>query len=142
MSFYWAFGGDVGLGTIGETIGTPANERDTQFVLILWVTAVLKLLAGLIPLALVRGWIPAISRRWLRLMVWGVGIFMFLYAGANFGARAIMALGIIETPESMRTSAARWHLWFWNPWWMLGGILYIAGGWSSRQVFRSRVGIG
>lgn len=112
MSVYWALGGNVGVDTLGGTISTQANERDPQFVALLWLTAALKVLGALPPLALVHGWAQAIPRRLLLLGIWATGVYMILYAGANFGARAIMALGLIDTPDSMRTSGARWHLWF------------------------------
>jgi Protein of unknown function (DUF3995) len=139
MSVYWALGGNFGVETLGATISTQAKERDPQFVVVLWITAVLKVLGGLLPLGMVRGWARPIPRRLLLLGTWAAGIFMILYASANFGARAIMALGLIDTPDSMRTSGARWHLWFWNSWWMLGGILYVIAAWVNRTPWRSRV---
>jgi hypothetical protein len=133
MSAYWAAGGRIGVDTLGGTIETYADERGTQFVVALWLIAALKVVAAALPIALVEDWTTAISRRWLRLSTWVMGAGMVLYACANFGARAIMALGLIETPESMHTTAARWHLFFWNPWWLLGGILYIAAARSTRK---------
>jgi hypothetical protein len=127
MSAYWAAGGRIGVETIGGTIETYADERGTEFVVLLWLIAALKVVAAQVPLALVERWVPAVPRRWLWLATLIMGIGMILYAGANVGARAIMALGLIDTPDSMHSSAARWHLLFWNPWWLLGGILYVAG---------------
>jgi hypothetical protein len=55
-----------------------------------------------------------------------------LYGGANLGVRALMALGVLETPPSMRSAAATGHLILWDPWFLLGGVLFLAAAWSYR----------
>ena len=126
MSAYWAAGGRIGVETIGGTVESYGDEGGATFVALLWLIAALKVLAALVPLTLAERWTIVVPRRLLRLATSAMGIGMVLYAGANFGARAIMAVGLIDTPESMHSAAARWHLYFWNPWWLLGGILYVA----------------
>jgi uncharacterized membrane protein len=99
--------------------------RAPLFVAVVWVTGALKLLLGLVALALVQPW-KAVPR-WLPLAAaWVAGIFMALYGGANLLVRGLMALGVIATPASMHSVAATWHLLLWDPWWLLGGVLFIA----------------
>ncbi|HEX7746207.1 MAG TPA: DUF3995 domain-containing protein, partial [Micromonosporaceae bacterium] len=67
VSFYWAAGGRLGEGTIGAAVEGPALARDPAFVALLWATAVLKILAAVLALALVGKilrWVP----RWLVLL--------------------------------------------------------------------------
>lgn len=123
MSFYWAAGGTVGFGTLSPIIKSLA--RTPLFVAVVWATGVLKLLLGLLALALVQSWGRAFPRWLLRAAVWVAGIFMALYGGANLLVRGLMALGVIATPASMHSAAAEWHLLLWDPWWLLGGVLFI-----------------
>jgi hypothetical protein len=51
LSAYWAAGGRVGAGTIGPAVEDLALARDPAFVAVLWVTALLKLLAAALALS-------------------------------------------------------------------------------------------
>jgi len=138
MSFYWAAGGTVGSNTIGDIIRTPALARDPAFVAILWATGALKAIAALLALALVRPWGRVIPRWALRTAGWGTGLLLVLYGGANLAVRGLMAVGIIRTPASMHSTAARWHLLLWDPWWTLGGLLFAAATWCYGQRWSGR----
>jgi len=130
MSFYWALGGRIGLATQATRIQERALVGDSGFIIILWVTGAMKVGGGLLALALVRPW-GRVFPRWLLLAAaWAAGVFMVLYAGADLGVRGLMATGVLSTPASMRTTAARWHLLLWDPWWLLGGILFVAAAWA------------
>jgi glucan phosphoethanolaminetransferase (alkaline phosphatase superfamily) len=130
MSFYWAAGGSIGSSTMSDTIVEPARAREPQFVALLWITGVLKAIAGLLALALVRPQ-GRVLPRWIPLTAtWVAGVGMLLYGGANLAVRAVMALGLLATPESMHSAAARWHLLLWDPWWVLGGALFVVAAWS------------
>lgn len=130
VSFYWAAGGTIGADTIGPALANLALARDPEFVAILWITGALKLVAGLLALALVqrRGWfIP----RWLLLVAgWGAGAGLILYGGASFVQHALMVAGTIAVPAGLGETAARWHLLLWDPWWLLGGLLFAAATWG------------
>jgi hypothetical protein len=54
--------------------------------------------------------------------------------GANLAVRAVMALGLLAMPESMHSDAARWHLVLWDPWWVLGGVLFVIAAWTCSRV--------
>jgi hypothetical protein len=49
---------------------------------------------------------------------------------AAYAVCAVMAVGLLATPTSMHSDAARWHLLLWDPWWVLGGALFVAAAWS------------
>lgn len=131
VSFYWAAGGIAGAATLGPSVTDPALARDPGFVALLWGTGALKLAGGLLALALVRPWGRIIPRWLLLTATWGGGLFMIVYACLNLGVRGLMAVGVLSTPDSMRTAAAQWHLLLWDPWWLLGGILFVAASWLS-----------
>lgn len=133
MSFYWAAGGTAGGSTLGESMTKLAREREPWFVAVLWVTGALKAVAGVVALALVQPWGQRFPR-WLRLVAaWGVGAILVLYGGANLAARGLMEVGLIEKPASVDSAAARWHLLLWDPWWLLGGLLFVAAAWSYQR---------
>lgn len=135
-SFYWAAGG-----TFGARTNSPAivGQADTGwFVALLWFVGVLKAFAGLLALALARRWHPPLSRGLLLAGGWGAGLILALYGGANLAVRALMSAGVMQTPDSMRTAAARWHLLLWDPWFLGGGLLFCAAAWQ----FQRRTAIG
>jgi hypothetical protein len=54
---------------------------------------------------------------------WAAG--MVVYAVTNFFQHGLMLLDVIETPDSLGRSALHWHFFFWAPWWLLGGVLFV-----------------
>ena len=48
-----------------------------------------------------------------------------------------MVSGIFDIPPEADMVALRWRLFFWDPWWLLGGALFIVAAWhygrGSRQ---------
>lgn len=137
MSFYWAAGGTLGVNTLGEGMLALALARDPELLTLTWITGVLKVIAGLVALALVQKWGSAIPHRLLLLGAWGAGLLFILYAAANFVQHGLMAAGANDIPALLGSMAAvRWHLFFWDPFWLLGGLLFVGAAWSHR---RSRI---
>jgi len=130
MSFYWASGGTAGVATLSPEIVTMA--RNPWFTLIVWGTAVLKLIAGALALGLIQRCGRRLPQWFLLATIWSMGGFMVLYGGANLLVRGLMVLGILTTPASMLSTAAWWHV-FWDSWWLAGGILFCAAAWAARR---------
>lgn len=130
-SFYWAAGGTIGISTIGDTI--TGLSKDSSFITVLWLTGSLKLLAGALVLLLV--WPPKrhITYKLVKISVWAAGLIFTLYGGANLAVRGLMGLGILTTPEAMHSQAAYWHLLLWDPYWLLGGVLFLSCAWLSNK---------
>jgi Protein of unknown function (DUF3995) len=133
MSFYWAAGGMTGLETLGNKIDRLARERDSGFVTEVWVTGFLKLGAGLLALALVQPWGRRLPRRILVIATWVVGIGLTVYGVANLVQHGLMEAGVVETPSGLGSEAATWHLLLWDPWWLLGGLLFVAAARHGRR---------
>jgi hypothetical protein len=133
MSFYWAAGGMTGVETLGNEIERLARDREPGFVAEVWVTGVLKVLGGLLALALVRQWGPGFPRRVAEIAVLIVGIGLTLYGVANLVQHGLMEAGAVDVPDGLGPDAVTWHLALWDPWWILGGILFLAAGWSARR---------
>ncbi|MDQ2744951.1 MAG: DUF3995 domain-containing protein [Chloroflexota bacterium] len=136
ISFYWAAGGTAGSATIGAAITNQAH--DPTFIAVLWGTGALKALGGLLALALVHPWSRSFPRRLLLIAAWAGGILMALYGGASWVQEALMIVGVISIPAGLGHTAALWHVLLWDPWWLLGGLLFIATAWShSRRTYGS-----
>jgi len=125
ISVYWLLGGTVGLHTLADTIQASAEANDRSFVLTTWVTVVLKVLGGLLAMAMILPWGRRGPRRLLRILLAGAGVLLTLYGVAGFVEKALMVSGVIDIPEGMGAGPARWYLVLWEPWWILGGVLFL-----------------
>lgn len=123
LSFYWAAGGRIGEGTIGAAVEEPALAREPAFVALLWATAILKVIAAALALALVRG-VSGLPR-WLLLVAgWGAAGLLMLYGLANLTQHLLIVAGWIKVPAGLGEAALPWHLLLWDPIWVTGGVLF------------------
>lgn len=131
QSFYWAAGGTIGLNTLGPTIQALAQARDPVLVGLVWVTGGVKIIGALFALALVQQW-GRIFPRWMLLAgAWSAGVGMIGYGGLGLVLDGLRAMGAINNPGGW--AAVRGHLLLWDPWWLLGGILFSAAAWFRQH---------
>src|SRR5262249_49484048 len=129
-SFYWALGGRVGVETIGDSITKPALAGDPTILAIVWITGALKVVAGAVALALMQPWGRRLPR-WAPLLAgWGASALFLVYGAANLVQDGLIVLGAIPVPLGLGAVAAGWHLFLWDPWWLLGGVLFALAAWS------------
>lgn len=142
QSFYYAAGGAAGATTWPPAIAQGVLDRDPTWVAIMWGTGALKVIAGLLALALVRPWGRLVPRWPLLIAAWGAAAVMAVYEGAaSWVQHALMVAGVIGIPAGLGATAARWHLLLWDPFWLIGGILFAAAAWSyQRRSPERRVG--
>lgn len=138
-SFYWAAGGTAGGATIGPVLERLGQTREPGFVVILWLTGALKLVVGGLALALTQPWGRRIPRWALLFGAWSAIVVLALYEGAaSLVQHALMVTGVIATPSGLGSTAARWHLFLWDPWWLLGGVLVLFAARYYQRTTRSR----
>jgi hypothetical protein len=130
VSAYWAIGGELGRETIAADIAQIPLANDPVVV---WATAGLKALAGMLALALVRPWGRLFSQQLLVAAVWATGLLLTLYGVANLVDHGRMVAGLRDTPAVLGEQAARWHLLLWDPVWLLGGLLFLAAALHHRR---------
>jgi hypothetical protein len=128
-SLYGALGGDLGVDQLANEIREQAKERDSGFVAQLWAATALKVIAGLLALALVQDWGRAIPSPALRIAAWLVAIGLIVYGASNLIRFGLMDLGVIDTPDSVGSYAVSWYVFLWEPIWLLGGVLFAAAAW-------------
>jgi Protein of unknown function (DUF3995) len=133
MSAFWALGGTLGLDTLGNEIERDARAREPDVIALVWVTALLKVVGAALAIALVRPWGRVLPRRPLVIATWIVGLGVLAYALASFAQHGLMKADVVDTPVALGSSAVGWHLALWDPFWLLGGLLFIA---AARQAGR------
>jgi hypothetical protein len=137
MSFYWALGGRLGLETLGDFVVSMAD--DPAFVAFVWLTGFLKVALGLVALALIaRG--PLAKPPWQRLVrvaAWIIGIALTLYGVSLLFQHALMLVGVVPVSASLGAAALPWHVWLWDPFWLLGGVLFVAAAWQQSRTARA-----
>lgn len=137
QSFYYAAGGTAGARTWPSAIAAGVLARDPTWIAVMWGTGALKVLAGLLALTLVRPWGRLILRWLLLAAAWGAVTIMGLYEGAaSWAQHGLMIAGVIGIPPGLGRTAAWWHLLLWDPWWLVGGLLFAAAAWQYQR--RSR----
>jgi hypothetical protein len=102
----------------------------------LWAIGIVKALGGLLALALVRPWERFLPNWALVTLAGGGGILMVLYSGGSWVQSLLMVSGVIRIPSGLGHTAAVWHAVLWDPWWLLGGMLFIIAAWNHAR--RSR----
>ena len=140
LSFYWAAGGTAGVDTVSPGVKDLALARAPWFVAVLWVTAALKLGAGLLALALIRPWGRWIPRWMLLIGAWGAGALLTLYGGLGLARSVPVLFGLISVAEPLDRAVLRWYVFLWQPYWLLGGILFLAAAWSYQRRSPARRG--
>ena len=130
VSFYWAAGGDAGLGTLSTEIRERTLEGDRSFLALVWVTGGLKVMAGLLALALARPDQRLLPRRLLLVAGWATGSLLVLYGGLGVASGVLAELGV-TTPDE--PDALRWYLFLWNPVWLVGGALFLAASFQHMR---------
>ena len=134
-SFYWAAGGTVGEDTVGGVI-----TRLPGIVALLWVTGALKVIGALLALALVRPWGRVLPRWLLLTLSWAGGVGLTAYGAIPLVVNGLMVAGVLHVPGPVDWTAMRWHVFLWDPWWLLGGLLFVAAAWSyQRRTHAQRV---
>ncbi|WP_130796300.1 DUF3995 domain-containing protein [Streptomyces otsuchiensis] len=125
-SLYWGLGGTAALHTIGGELERLARERDPALLTVVWITAALKLFAALLGLAVVRHWGRRLPRRALLVPAWAAGSVLTVYGGALVLGQAMVKAGLIDASPDMDWTAFHWHLYLWDPWFLLWGLLLSA----------------
>lgn len=132
LHLYWALGGDIGL---AESAGVRlAETRPTAFVLVgLWGVAALLLVAASSWCVLARGWPRGHRMRRAAIIVGALAGVLLIVRAVVLEAVLLLDAGGIAS--SVGPAQAHWSLWLWNPWFLLGGALFLL---AAHRLARSR----
>lgn len=133
-SFVWALGGTLGAQTtVAPDLVQLVQDGATWFIVVLWVTGFLKLLAGLIGFGLTRPWGRSMGRL-LVLCGWGAAV-LLVFHGVLFVVQGLLVqVGVLDIDPELR-GVSRWYLYLWGPWFIAGGVAFAAA--ARRYVGRS-----
>lgn len=129
VSLYWAAGGMAALGTIGGAMEASARARDPTVVAATWAAFVLKVLGGLLALALVQPWGRRIPRRALLVAAVGGAAVLMLYGIANTVGVALISMDVLDNPAGLSRGAMRWRMLLWEPWFLVWGLFLGLAAW-------------
>lgn len=122
ISFYWAMGGMIGVRSLGGAIYEMALHPEPSFIIIVWITGFMKLLGAVILIMLLFNWRNLRIGKILYFITKILGLLLFLYGLLNFITIFLSAAGILDF--EVDKYATFWRLFFWEPYWMIGGIFY------------------
>lgn len=122
-SFYWGFGGHFLAETVSGQLAAQswAEHRGLQAVVL--ATGVLKLVGALFALSLVR---PSWPRADRRLMIGGgyaLSALLVVYGAVNVTGEALAQSGAVRPSATVDWHALRWHLFLWDPYFVVWGVL-------------------
>ncbi|MEC3976811.1 DUF3995 domain-containing protein [Amycolatopsis sp. H20-H5] len=120
VHFFWALGGEAGLDiSAGQQL---AAERPGWFVAGgLWGVGCLCLIGALAAFGLTRRSVSGLRRRLLTLLGYGVGALLLL---RGIGIEVLILADAPGIDVSVGSAQRFWTLVLWNPWFVLGGVLF------------------
>ena len=137
-SFYWALGGTAGLDTVGGAIEQLGRTRDPAGIALGLGAGVLKVAGGLLALALVRPWGRAIPGRLLGGVAWAASVVLTGYGGLLVAVGALVLGGLISPAGPIDRTALRWHVFLWDLWFLVWGLLLGVAAWQYGRESRRR----
>ncbi len=117
-----------------------ARAHDPLVYAALWLGALVKVISGVVVLALIQPWGERVPRPALLTLTWGAGTLLFVHGGLYFVVGVLALSGTIRvgTPLLM----LRWYTFLWGPWWLLGGMLFLLVAWIGlRRSPNGRAGL-
>ncbi len=140
VSIYWGCGGTALLASVGGAFQRAGEHGSVGLVAVVWLTALLKLLAALLGVVAVIGR-PALAppqRRRLRTAAWAAALILGLYGGVLSVAGWLLQAGVISPAAHADHEALRWHAFVWDPWFLAWGVLLAIGLRLTRRGGRRR----
>jgi hypothetical protein len=127
VTLYWTLGGTFGLDTVGGTFEALARDRSAGSISLGATVVVAKLAAAVLALSLLRRPVRSLPKA---AMVGG-GL-LAVYGAVLVAAGALVLVGIIDPSGPVDEYALRWHVGFWDLWFLLWGIALARAGWRAR----------
>jgi Protein of unknown function (DUF3995) len=145
VSLYWAVGGTGLLSTVGGYAETAAQHGGAEAVVLGLATVVVKVLGGLLALALARDWARSWSRAippsWLLIVSAAASLVLIVYGAVIVLAGVLVLGGAIHPSGDVDQAALRWHTGVWDLWFLVWGILLAVATvsyWRANRSWLSR----
>jgi hypothetical protein len=99
---------------------------------------VLKVVGGVLALALVRPWAVGCPRRLLGGVAWAASVVLTLYGGLLVAVGALVLAGVVRPAGPVDRTALRWHVLLWDLWFLVWGLLLGVAAWHYGRQSRDR----
>ena len=123
VSLYWAAGGQGLVSTVGGYVERFAREGGAVPVLVAVAAAVVKIVGGLLALALVRPWGRVVPRQWLLTFSVVASALLVVYGALDVAGGALVLSGAVHPSGGVDRNALRWHVALWDLWFLVWGLL-------------------
>ena len=127
VSAYWTAGGTALLDTVGGSIEALAEDRSAPALLLGAGVVVAKLVGVVLALALLRR-----PRGWVRLLALLAGVVLTLWGAANVLLGGAVLTGLLDLGPVADERALRWHVLFWDAWFLIWGIALLCAVAAAR----------
>ena len=131
VTAFWLLGGTLGLDTVGGEIEDQARERSAAALAVLAVTLLAKLAAGALALALADS--RTAGKRFVLTLGLVGGAGLALYGGVLVIAGALALAGVGDS-SGRDEYALRWHVFFWDPWFLVWGVALALAAVRARRL--------
>ncbi|MGY2127560.1 DUF3995 domain-containing protein [Blastococcus sp. SYSU DS0617] len=132
VTLHWTAGGTWLLDTVGGAMEDLARRADAAAVAVGLAVVVLKLAGCALALALVRPWGRRLPAGALERTALAAGVLLTLYGGALVAVGALALAGVFGTVAD--PTALRWHVLFWDPWFLLWGAALVLAASARRRL--------
>jgi Protein of unknown function (DUF3995) len=138
VSLYWTLGGTVLLDTLGGTLEDLARKRSGAALALGILVVLVKVVGGLLALALVPMWGARRVRRLL--FFFGlIGSMLLVFYGAVYVIVGGLVLTHVITPSGpVNEHTMRWHVFVWDFWFLIWGAALGLATWWYRVDTRHR----
>lgn len=130
-SLYWVTGGTVGVGTLWVGSDALLEAREPWLVTALWVIGVFELVLATFSVSVARGWGRPGILAVVNADAFLVELTLVPYVAVDTLVSALVTIDVFH-PVVLEQTALVWRLLFWNPWWIVGGLLYCVGAWLNQ----------
>jgi hypothetical protein len=122
ISAYWAAGGTGLLNTVGGSIARWGRDGGPGVRVALAAVVVLKLVAAWLPARAILAPCPRAVRR----LAWLEAMILTVYGGVLTGTGLAVQTGVIGGGADADWKALDWHVYLWDPWFLVVGLLVSA----------------
>jgi glucan phosphoethanolaminetransferase (alkaline phosphatase superfamily) len=137
VSLYWTLGGTALLDALGGTFERLAGDRSAAALALGIVVVLVKVAGALLALALVRPWGPRIGRRLLAVPAAAASLVLVVYGGAEVLVGGSVLANVITPSGPVDEHALRWHVFFWDLWFLVWGVALGIAAWRYYRERRS-----
>lgn len=122
VSIYWGVGGTWLLNTVSSSLEHQGRAGDIALSAV-WIAAALKVIAAVLPLLALRGLANPTRTRQVRILAWMAAVILTGYGTVLTVVGLLVQAEVIHASATADHRALAWHAYFWDPWFLIWGLL-------------------